>query len=134
MSNPLELPFGSQSTEPTTNNHQHVSVLHRCSKPSRWQQPPRVTRKPQPQQSPSVTRYNHSSKYTRNHSQSHFDDESRMEMSERCLLRLTRMSSLSKCQERAPSQPWSIYRPLTKIQPLHNSRVTRLIDRTQPRV
>jgi hypothetical protein len=128
MSNPLELPFGSssgkvqdpsQSLEPVMNNHQHMSDLHRCSKPSRWRQPPRVTRTPQPQRSPSATRCNHSSKCTRNDFQSHFDDESRMEMSGRCLLRLTRMSSMSKCQE---GEPWSrantIYRALKEIEPL----------------
>ena len=42
----------------------------------------------------------HSSKCTCNHSQSHYEDESMMEMSVRYLLRLTRMSSMSKCQER----------------------------------
>ena len=111
MSNPQELPFGalsgkaqdpSQSPEPATNNHQHMPKLLRCSKMSRWQQPPRQTRNLQPQLSPSATRCNHSSKYTWNHSQSHYDDESMMEMSGRCLLRLTRMSSMSKCQESEP--------------------------------
>jgi hypothetical protein len=108
MSNLLELPYGSspekvqdpsQSPEPATNNHQHVPKLLCCSKLSRWWQPPRVIRNPQPQRSPSATRCNHSSKCTWNHSQSHYDDESRMEMSGRCLLRLTRMSSMSKYQE-----------------------------------
>jgi hypothetical protein len=77
MSNPLELPFGSppgkvqdpsQSLEPAMNNHQHVPMLLCCSKPSRWRQPPRVTRILQPQRSPSATRCNHSSKCTWNHS------------------------------------------------------------------
>jgi hypothetical protein len=53
MSNPLELPFGSppgkvqdlsQSSELATNNHQHMPKLLHCSKPSRWWQPPRVTK------------------------------------------------------------------------------------------
>jgi hypothetical protein len=112
MRNLLELPCGSspgkvqdplQSPELAINNHQHVPKLLRYSKPSRWQQPPRVTRTPQPQRSPSATRYNHSSKCTWNwnHSQSHYDDKSMMEMSERCLLRHTRMLSISKCQERS---------------------------------
>jgi hypothetical protein len=86
--------------EMTTNNHQLMSILLRYSKPSRWRQPPRVIRNPQLQWSSSVTRNNHSSNCTRNHSQSHYDDESIMEMSGRCLLRLTRMSSMSKCQEK----------------------------------
>jgi hypothetical protein len=111
MSNLLELPCGSspgkvqdlsQSLEPATNNHQHVPKLLRCSKPSRWRQPPRVIRNPQPQRSPSATKCNHSSKCTWNHSQSQYDDKSMMEMSERCLLRLTRMSSMSKCHESEP--------------------------------
>jgi hypothetical protein len=101
--------------------------LHRCSKPYRWRQPPRVTRTPQPQRSPSANRCNHSSKCTRNHSQSRYDNESRMKMSERCFLRLTKISSMSKLQEGDPlSRPWSIYRPPTTIQPLHNSEVTGL--------
>jgi hypothetical protein len=89
-----------QSPESATNNHQYVSNLYHCSKPSTWRQPPKVTRTLQPQRSPSATRCNHSSKYTRNHSQSHFDNESRIELSRKCLLRLTRMSSMSKYQER----------------------------------
>jgi hypothetical protein len=34
----------TRSLEPATNNHQHVSDLHHCSKLSRWWQPPRETR------------------------------------------------------------------------------------------
>jgi hypothetical protein len=74
-------------------------MLLRCSKPSRWWQPPWVIRNLQPQRSPGATRCNHSSKCTWNHSQSHYDDESMIEMSGRCLLRLTRMLGMSKCQE-----------------------------------
>jgi hypothetical protein len=37
-----------------------------------------------------------------NHSQSHYADESMMEMSERCLLRATRMLSMSKYKEDEP--------------------------------
>jgi len=59
--------------EMATSNHQLMSILLRCSKPSRWRQLPRVTRKPQLKRSPSATRCNHSSKYTWNHSQSHKD-------------------------------------------------------------
>ena len=110
-SNLLELPCGSsrgkvqdpsQSPEPAMNNHQHVPKLLCCSKPSRWWQPPSEIRNPYPQRSPSATRCNHSSKYIWNHSQSHYDDESMMEMSGRCLPRLTRMSNMSKCQESEP--------------------------------
>ena len=77
-----------------------MSKLLCCSKPSRWRQPPRETRNPQPQQSPSATRCNHSSKCTWNHYQSHYNDELMIEMSGRCLLGFTRMSSMSKCQEK----------------------------------
>jgi len=59
--------------EIATNNHQPVLMLLCCSKPSRWRQPQRVTRKSQPKRSPSAIRCNHSSKYTWNHSQSHKD-------------------------------------------------------------
>ena len=59
--------------EMTKNNHQLVPLLLRCSKPSRWRQPPILTRKSQPNRFPSTTRCNHSSKCTWNHSQSHKD-------------------------------------------------------------
>ena len=81
-SNPLMLPLALRRDrhktshnhrEMATNNHQLVPILLRCSKPSRWRQPPRVTRKPQPNRSPSATRCNHSSKCTWNHSQSYKD-------------------------------------------------------------
>jgi len=79
------------------NNHQVMQMLLHYSKSSRWRQPPRVTRKPQLKRSPSATRCNHSCKCTWNHSQSHYDYESMMEISGRCLLRLKNMSSMSKC-------------------------------------
>ena len=69
--------------EMAMNNHQLVPILLRCSKLSRWRQPPRVTRKPQLERSPSATRCNHSSKCTWNHFQS------MKEMSGRCLLPIT---------------------------------------------
>ena len=131
MSNPLELPFDavsgkaqnpSQSLETATNNHQLMPMLLHWSKPSRWWQPPRVIRTPQPQRSPSATRCDHSSKCTRNHSQSHYDDKSMMEMSGRSLLRLTRISSMSKCQ--------GLFKD-----PQENPIVTHFgSDRTHPRV
>jgi hypothetical protein len=34
----------TRSPESATNNHQHMSKLLHCSNPSRWLQPPRVTR------------------------------------------------------------------------------------------
>jgi hypothetical protein len=46
---------------------------------------------------------------TWNHSQSYYDDESMMEMSGRCLLRLTRMSSMSKCQEGEPQAGQTLF-------------------------
>ena len=100
-------------------------LLH-CAKPSRWRQPPGVTRNLQPQRSPSATRCNHSSKCTRNHSQSHYDDESMMEMSGRCLLRLTRMSSMSKCQESEPQAGQELY-----IVPLGSKSHWELVDTTE---
>jgi hypothetical protein len=51
---------------------------------------------------PKCNKCNHSSKYAWNYSQSHYDDESMMEMSERSLPRLTRMSSMSKYQKSEP--------------------------------
>jgi hypothetical protein len=118
--------------ETSTNNHQLVLMLLRCSKQSRWRQPPRVTRISQPQWSPSATRCNHSSKYTRNHSQSHYDDELMMEISGRCLLRLTRMSNMSKCQEK-----WAKASQAQFIEPQMNRAVIPLhwamhTDRTRP--
>jgi hypothetical protein len=46
-SRPHQQPLTTSSPEPATNNHQHVPDFHRCSKPSRWWQPPRETRIPQ---------------------------------------------------------------------------------------
>jgi hypothetical protein len=141
MSNPLELPFGSPpekvqdpslSLEPVMNNHQHVSKLLYCSKTSRWWQPPRKTRNPQPQRPSSATRCNHSSKYTRNHSQSHYDDESMMEMSGRYLLRLTRMLSMSKCQESEPQAYQTLFIELLKrIESLGSRESALRTDRTR---
>ena len=140
MSNPLELSFGSpsrkvqdpsQSPKPATNNHQHVSKLHRCSKPSRWRQPLREIRNLQPRQSLSVIRYNHSSKCTWNHSQSHYDDESMMKMSGRCFLRLIRISSMSKCQESEFQSGQTLFIELPKgIEPLGTKGSFLRADRT----
>ena len=114
------------------NNHQHVPKLLHCSKPSRWRQPPRETRNPQPQRSPSATRCNHSSKCNRNFFQCHFDDESMMEISGRCLLRHTRMLSMSKCQEKClgASQTLSIDVP-KRIEPLVSHCCLPRGDRTR---
>jgi hypothetical protein len=115
-----------------TNNHQLVPMLLRYSKLSRWQQPPRVTRTLQPQRSPSATRCNHSSKCTRNYSRSHYDDELTMEMSERCLLRLTRMSSKSKCQESEPQAGHHLFIDVSKqIKPLEPERGALRTNRTR---
>jgi hypothetical protein len=109
------------------NNHQLVPILLRCSKPSRWWQPPRVTRNLQPQRSPSATRCNHSSKCIRNHSQSHCDDESMTEINESGLLRLTRMSSMSKCQESEPQASHALFiDPLRQIESLLCTDLTGL--------
>ena len=123
-----------------TNNHQLMPKLLRSSKPSRWWQTPRVTRNPQPQRSPSATRCNHLSKCTRNHSQSHYDDESMMETSGRCLLRLTRMSSMSKYQESEPQAGQTLFIDTpNEIEPLclkgclcASIELTGRSDRTQP--
>ena len=71
MSNLLELPFGtppgkvqlpSQSPKAATNNHQLMPILHCCTKPSRWWQPPRVTSEiHSATRTPSASRCNHSS-------------------------------------------------------------------------
>ena len=101
--------------EMAMNNHQLVPMLFRCSKSSRWRQPPRVTRNLQPR-SPSATKDNHSRKCTWNYSQSHKDQESMKEMSGRCLLRLTRMSKMSKCQERHPRAGQQLFITVPKEQ------------------
>jgi hypothetical protein len=97
--------------EMATNNHQLMPILLCCSKPSRWRQPPRVIRKSWLKRSPSATRCNPSSKCTKDHSQSHYDDQSMEDVSGRCLLKLTRMYGLLKC-------PTSIYRASQRIEPL----------------
>jgi hypothetical protein len=107
-------------------------MLFHCSKPSRWQQPPRVTRNLQPQLSPSATRCNHSSKCTRKHSQSHYDDELMIEMSGRYLFRLTRMLRMSKCQEKwAQAGQGPFIDPLKQIQSLCPSLGCLRDDRTR---
>jgi hypothetical protein len=136
----LALHWGRHKTphnhrEMAMNNHQLVLMLLCCSKPSRWWQPPRVTRNPQPQRSPCATRCIHSSKCNRNHSQSHYDDESMMKMSERCLLRLTRMYHRWKCP-----RGWAQSAQVLFIEALSSKsrwclrELTRLTDRTHPSV
>ena len=116
------------------NNHQHISKLLRCSKPSKWRQPSRETRNPQPQRSPSATRCNHSSKCTMNHSQSHYDNESMMEMSGRCLLKLTKMSSMSKCQESEPQSGTFLFIVSRLKEPLGILGLTGRIEQTRTSV
>ena len=125
MSNPLGLSFGvpprkaqnpSQSPEMATNNYQLVLNLLCCSKSSRWWQPPKETRNPQPQRSPSATRWNHSSKCTWNHSQSHYDDESIVEMNRRCLPSSQGCITGENVEESEPKPCPSIYRaPMTQV-------------------
>ena len=86
--------FGSPSgkgQEPLTitmigarDNHHPPLNDPRCSKPSRWRQPPRVT-------SESRSEIELPKQCTWIHSQSHYDDESMMEMSGRTLAKLTRL-------------------------------------------
>jgi hypothetical protein len=57
-------PLTTNSSEPATNNHQHVPDLHHCSKPSRWRQPPRETRITQQMNTQVPTRCKLTSKYT----------------------------------------------------------------------
>ena len=70
-SNLLELPLAlrrrrhktpQNHRETATNNHQLVPMLLRCSKPSRWWQPPRATNESRSEtRIPSASRCNHSS-------------------------------------------------------------------------
>ena len=101
------LPFGSPSgkgQEPLTittigAGDKHLPLLDDpcCTKPSRWQQPPRVTSESRSEtQTPSASRCNHSSNALR-FSQSHNDDESIMKMSGRALAKLTRSLCQCKC-------------------------------------
>jgi hypothetical protein len=114
------------------NNHQHATKLLRCSKPSRWQRPRREIRNPQPQRSPNAIRCNHSSKCTWNPSQSHYDDESKVEMSGRCLLKLTRMLEMPKCIESEPQASQTLFiKPLKRIEPLGRKGSSLRVDRTR---
>ena len=73
-------------------NHQPPLNDPHYSKPSRWWQPPRVTRESRSKTwMPSATRCNHSINALWFLSQSHKDDESMMEMSGRALAKLTRL-------------------------------------------
>ena len=72
-------------------NHQPPLNDPRCSKPSRWRQPPRVTSESHSEtRISSASRCKHSSNAL-GFSQSHKDDESMMEMSGRALAKLTRL-------------------------------------------
>ena len=100
------VPFGSPSgkgqelliTTMIRARDKHLPPLDdpRRSKPSRWRQPQRVTSEScSKTQTPSASRCNHSSNAL-DHSQSHYDDESMMEMSGRALAKLTRL--LCQCK------------------------------------
>jgi hypothetical protein len=125
----------TRSPEPATNNHQQVPDLHRCSKPSRWRQPPRVTKNLQPQRSPNATRYNHSSKCTWNHSISLWIRNQVREMSGRKCAQLTRMSRISKVQEGYLGAGQTLFIDIPKrIEPLDSALGSLCKDQTrQPR-
>jgi hypothetical protein len=77
----------------------HLPLLDdpRCTKPSRWQQPPRETSKIQSEtQSPSTSRCNHSSNALGFTPKTHKDAKSVIEMSGRVLAKLTRL--LCQCK------------------------------------
>jgi hypothetical protein len=88
--------------EVAKNNHQLLPQLLCCSKPSRWRQPPKVTRIPQLKRSPSATRYKLTNKCTWNHSILLWIHNQAREISRREYAQLKRMLSISKCQESSP--------------------------------
>jgi hypothetical protein len=104
-----------KATTPLTNHREVAKNKHHschnssaASKPSRWRQPPRETRIPQPMLTQVLTRYKLTSKYTWDHSISLWFVNQVREMSGREYAQLKRMS---KCPRALPlSQPISIYR------------------------
>jgi hypothetical protein len=121
-----------RSPEPAMNNHQQVLDLHRYFKPSRWRQPPRVTRNLQPQRSLNATRYNHLSKCTWNHSISLWIRNQVREMSERKCAQLTRMSRISKVQEGYLGADQTLFIDILKrIEPLDSALGSLCKDRTR---
>jgi hypothetical protein len=108
-----------------------MSDLHRCSKPSRWRQPPRVTGIPQLNRSPSATRCKLTSKYTWDHSISLWISNQVREMSEREYAQLKRIPRCSKIQDSSPRAGQYIFiDPKTKSRWSHKGVLLDLTGRT----
>jgi hypothetical protein len=98
-----------EGTTPLTNHREVAKNKHHschysstASKPSRWRQPPRVTRIPQPMLTQVSTRYKLISKFTWDHSNSLWFINQAREMSRREYAQLKRMLGCQKVQERLP--------------------------------
>jgi hypothetical protein len=102
-----------------------MPTLLRCSKPSRWRQPPRVTRKSQQEQSPSATKCNHSSKYTWNHSISLWMHNQERGEWERFASAHMDVSMIKISKRVSPIRPTSIYRAPNKAPLAVELRINR---------
>ena len=120
-----------KSWEMATNNHQLVSMLLRCSKPSRWRQPPKVTRKHAANATTSATRYTNMMQMHLDTLPTHLDEEQSREMSGSGVSKLKGMSSMSNGGREMPQgQPNHLNRRPLKIEPLGSRKGTGRIDRT----
>jgi hypothetical protein len=101
------------------NKHHSCYNSSAASKPSRWQQPPRVTRIPQPMLTQVPTRCKLTRKYTWDHSNSLWFVNQTREMSEREYAQLKRMLECQNIQERLPLAGQYIFiRIPNEIEPL----------------
>jgi hypothetical protein len=122
-----------KSPEPATNNLQLVPDLLRCSKPSRWWQPPRETRIPQQMNTQVPTRCKLTSKYTWDHSISLWLGKQAREMSGTGCAQLKRMLESQNVQERPPQTGQThIYKQSQRIEPLGTIGCCLRTDQTHP--
>jgi hypothetical protein len=114
------------------NNHQHVPDLHRCSKPSRWWQPPRDIRIPQQMNTQVPTRCKLTSKCTWDHSISLWLGKQAREMSGRGCAQLKGVLewSTSQAMLQRAGQHVFIDVPL-RIEPLGTRFCCSRADRTR---
>jgi hypothetical protein len=106
--------------------------LLRCSKPSRWRQPPRETRIPQQKNTQVPTRYKFTSKCTWDHSISLWLGNQVREISERGCAQLKRMLESQNVQAQAlQTGQTHIYKQPQRIEPLGTKCCCNCADQTR---
>jgi hypothetical protein len=109
--------------EVAKNKHHSCHNSSAASKPSRWRQPLRVTRIPQPMLTQVPTRCKLTSKCTRDHSNSLWFVNQAREMSGRGCAQLKRMLESQIIQERSPKASQQVFISV----PTQNSRYTQVV-------